>query len=190
MIRHSSDRAPALVALAEHIGAFRLPDLDIVGCEPVEGAALPEPFRRLLVHQDHMTTRLTDYFGGPLALQVLSERLDGEQYAREVVLRLAAGGRVIEYGIARINLAMTGSEVRRQILERRTPLGDILVRHRVLRLIEPRWFMRFHAGARALRYFAPGTTPSGYGRLATIHCNGVPTVELLEVLGDVGLEST
>ena len=43
---------------------------DLERFTPVEGAAVPQPFKRLLVHDQHMTVTLEDHHGGQVHLRV------------------------------------------------------------------------------------------------------------------------
>ena len=45
-------------------------------CEQVDPQEIPAPFDQLLVHHDHMTTKLGDHFGRPVELEVLQDDLD------------------------------------------------------------------------------------------------------------------
>ncbi len=142
---------------------------------------LPDTFRRLLVHHDHMTETLRVFHGAQVELKVLAAHLDGEAYHRRIVLTLAGSGRVVEAGLVRIDLRYTSDEVRGRILERKTPLGDILIQANVLRRIEPRWYFKFNAGCPLLTDFNR-EVPEAYGRMGMIHCDGHPAIELLEIV--------
>ena len=50
---------------------------------------MPQPQRRLLVHDRDMTSTLEQHHGEPLALRVLERRVDDEIYARHIVLHTA-----------------------------------------------------------------------------------------------------
>ena len=68
------------------------------------------------------------------------------------------------------------------IVERKTPVGRILIQHDVLRRIEPTAFVRIDAGPEQMAWFGETGTGVLYGRLAIIHFDGKPAVELLEVV--------
>ena len=85
----------------------------------------------------------------------------------------------------RIDLSYTPEIVREAILERRTPLGDILIRHNVLRRIEPRWYLRVSGGCSMFSETIAATTGDTFGRVGTIYCNDQPAIELLEVVTGV-----
>jgi hypothetical protein len=72
--------------------------------------------------------------------------------------------------------------VRDEIVSERTPIGRVLINHNVLRRIEPTAFLRLLPGPALMEWF--GVTPAQpiYGRLALIHCDDKPAVELLEIV--------
>ena len=169
-------------ALAEFCEPF-LPGIDVLnGVQPVDQGELPAAFRRLLVHNDHMTTTLRAYHGAPVALEVREAHLEDEAYRRRIVLRLAETGRIVEVGFVRIRLGYASSPVRDRILERKTPLGDILIQADVLRRIEPRWFFEIDRRSPLLSDFDDETLDSACGRLGTIFCENQPAIELLEIV--------
>jgi chorismate-pyruvate lyase len=141
---------------------------------------VPEPYHRLLVHEQHMTVTVEAHHGDRVNVQVLDAHEAGDVYARRILLRLQATGRVVQFGLMRIHLNHCGPPVRQEILSRRTPLGRILIEHGVLRRIEPSAYLRVDPGPRMIEWF--GSAQPTYGRLAIIHCNGEPAVELLEIV--------
>ena len=156
-------------------------DDDFRSLEVVPAAHVPSPHHGLLVHEHHMTVSVESYHGVPVDVRVLDRRLDGDWYARKILLSLPSG-RFVQYGIVRIDFRLCPAGVREQIVSESAPLGRVLIEHNVLRRIQPLAFLRATPGPNALTWFrldAPRTT---YGRLAYIHCNEQPAVEVLEVL--------
>ena len=142
---------------------------------------MPAPYRNLLVHNNHMTSALASHYGHPVSLRVLGEQRDGHIYSREILLTLGRSDNVVEYGIMRIDLSLVTEAVRSRILARTVPLGDILMRHKVLRRIEPKWFVRFGEGSPLLAHFG-SDVKEAFGRIGIIHCDHKPAIELLEVV--------
>jgi chorismate-pyruvate lyase len=153
----------------------------LTGCHPVEPDAMPDPFERLLVHHDHMTTRLGEFHGRPVSLEILKQEMRGEAYSRLIALRPHGRDHVVEVGFVRIDLACTSQPVRDMIVEGLTPLGDILIGHNVLRRIEPQWFFRFDAKSPLVAHFAR-PIDAAFGRLGVIHCDHRPAIRLLEIV--------
>lgn len=171
----------AVTALCSHLVD---PNVARLGAEQVSPDEMPETYRRLLVHTEHMTTTLNEFHGRPVTLDVLKDHLEGDDYRREIVLHLQDTGRVVELGIVRLDLGVTDAEVRTEILARKTPLGDILVRHRVLRRIDPKWYLRFSGESPILEYFQEDQPEEVFGRVGIIYFHEKPAVELLEVVTD------
>jgi chorismate-pyruvate lyase len=150
--------------------------------EFIAGEEMPEPYRGLLVHEHHMTVTVEAYHKGPVDVRILARRQDGSVYARKILLVHQASGKVVQSGIVRIDLDLCSQPVREAILAGQTPLGRILIQHDVLRRIEPIAFLRIQSGPKPMEWFQLSKPASLYGRLAIIHCNGKPAVELLEVV--------
>jgi chorismate-pyruvate lyase len=148
----------------------------------IPGNEMPQPYHGLLVHEHHMTVTVEEYHGGPVDVRILTRRLDGPFYARKILLVHRATGRVVQFGIARLNLDRTIAPVREAILAGGTPLGRILIENDVLRRIEPTAFLRIRPNAAQLAWFGLTAAEAYYGRLAVIHFDGEPVVEVLEIV--------
>lgn len=114
-----------------------LPPLDAI-----EGAAIPEPGRTLLVHERDMTSTLEQFHGAGLHLRVLGCEQRGDDYFREVVLELDGTNRPVEFGAIVIHLARFSPAARAAILAGRFPLGHVLREYQVPYLSRPRAFLR------------------------------------------------
>ncbi|MFL5243772.1 MAG: hypothetical protein ACJ8FY_16850 [Gemmataceae bacterium] len=164
---------------------FPLAD-DIPEYEIVQADEVPPPYDKLLVHEHHMTVTVEEHHGGPVDVHIMNRRHDKDYYARRILLVLRSTGRVVQFGIVRIDLRVCSLEVRQEILGGNTPLGRILINHNVLRRIEPTGFLRANLGYELTEAFQlPAPRPT-YGRLAIIHCDGKPAIELLEVVAPEG----
>lgn len=149
-------------------------------CVEVAPDAMPAPFRELLVHNEHMTAMLRAHFGEPVALDVLDHQQGEQAYRRRILLHLPSDGSIVEFGIVRIDLRYLPDDAAREIADRDRPLGEILIRHDVLRRIEPRWYLHFPDGVGEPR--VPPIAGGFFGRVGTIYCEGEPAIELLEVV--------
>ena len=157
-------------------------------CAEVPATQIPEPFHWLLVHRNHMTKVLEAQYGRPMELYVIKQHLEDDLYTRKIILRPQATDVIVEVGIVRLNFRFMSKEVRDEILQRQTPLGAILIRHKVLRKVQPRWFLKFPANAPLLAAAGATFPHITYGRIGTIYCNHEPAIEVLEVVS--GLEKT
>ena len=110
--------------------------------EILDGAAVPEPYRALLVHDGDMTSRLEEFHHAPMTLRVLHREQDGDAYRREVLLCAQDTGLPVEYGAIEIHLDAFAPELRAQILEGRLPLGGLLNRAGLRYRSEPRAFLK------------------------------------------------
>jgi hypothetical protein len=150
--------------------------------EVVPGDEVPEPYHGLLVHEHHMTVTVEAYHGGPVDVRILARRLDGPIYARKILLVHRATGQVVQFGIPRLDLDQTSPAVREDILAGQTPLGRVLIEHDVLRQIEPVAYLRVRLGPAQLAWFGRAGADVTFGRLAVIHFNGEPVVQVLEIV--------
>jgi hypothetical protein len=179
---HPGAHLPVEAALRELCAGLLPVEGCLRGVEGVERAALPPAFRPLLDHHDHMTDTLRTQHGDQVALEVLREQNHAEEYARLIRLRLAGPRRVVEVGIARLELAALDPAVRGEVDARRTPLGDILARHDVLRSIAVQGFMRLSPENALVGWFDDPGIVACYGRVGTISIAGRPAIRLLEVV--------
>jgi chorismate-pyruvate lyase len=145
---------------------------------------VPEPYAGLLAHQSHMTVAMERFHGGPVKLQVVAERsvLQGAadvSYCREILLS-KADGRIVQYGIVRIDLEPLPAASREAILCKEEPLGRILIASGMHRDVQAVELLKLAPGRAFGQLMA--ATGSCYGRVAEIRLDGRPAVELLEVV--------
>ncbi len=150
--------------------------------ELVPAGRVPPPYRDLLVHEHHMTVTVEAHHGDKVDVQVLEYRVAGDSYSRKILLTLQGTGRVVMFGLVRVNFRYCSDEVRRRIVEGKTPLGRVLIEANVLRRIEPTAFLRVVPGPAMMQWFGLDGPRPTYGRFALIHCDEQPAVELLEIV--------
>lgn len=182
--RKPGPREASEFALADLCDGFLPRDDWTVGVEPVEPDSMPDPFCSLLLHHDHMTTRLGQHYGSPVELRVLKAQQDVNEYRRLIALNPRGSKQVVEVGIVRISLSDVSAAARREILSTEKPLGEILISHNILRRIEPRWYYRFLPTSPLSHHF--GTMHAAtYGRWGVIYCDHRPAIQLLEIVSGV-----
>jgi len=93
--------------------------------------SLPEPCRRLLVHNRDMTPTLEHFHGGEIYIHALGTRREEHQYFREVVLHRSEDDLPVEFGANCIDLSLFTPEARWMILQEKVPLGRILKDHHI-----------------------------------------------------------
>lgn len=152
----------------------------------VPASQIPEPYKKLLVHDQHMTVTMEAYHGDSVNVEILNQRLEDDLYVRKILLRTIMEQKIVQFGIVRFHLEYVTNRVRDEILSGKIPLGRVLINHNVLRHIDLGAILRISAGpdlADCMR-IAPGMTT--YGRLATIFCDSRPAVDLLEIASPSG----
>jgi chorismate-pyruvate lyase len=178
-MNHSLRPHPDLDAL---LGLFYA-DPDRLGrFEQVEPSDLPQPQEMLLNHHEHMTVTLESFHESRVRVKVLKTNITSTHYSRKIVLERESDGKVVLFGIVRLDMRCIDEPVRREIQSQKTPLGRILIEHNVLRQVELVDLLRIECGPDLEDYLGPDASPVVYGRTALIHCNGEPAVELLEIV--------
>ena len=151
--------------------------------EILDGAAMPEPYRTLLVHAGDMTSRLEEFHDAPMMLRVLHREEDGNAYRREVLLCAQDSGRPVEYGAIEIHLEAFAPELRARILEGHLPLGGLLNRAGVSYRSEPRAFIKLAPDAQLNALFQTGEEHELYWRCnVLLGAKGETLARIVEVL--------
>ena len=163
VVRESPDFLHPLAHFRRN-GGRGLPEYRII-----DGSAVPEPYRTLLVHNGDMTSRLENFYRGPVELDVLHCEDATDVYRREVLLRTVSGGEAVEYGAIEIELAAFDRDLRARIREGRTPLGGLLNRFDINYRSEPRAFLEFTPDAGIDALFGLSEAHVLYGR-ANVLC--------------------
>ena len=179
MMNHVHKKTPELQALAslfysslESLGNF----------EEADSSDIPPVYQDLLDHDKHMTVTVEVHHGCPVDLQVLDIHVTETHYARKILLARHTDGAVVQFGIVRLNVDYLGPEVRRKIEDHQGPLGRILIDHNVLRNVRLLSLWKITPATELARLLALDRPQTCYGRTALIYCNGIPAVELLEIV--------
>src|SRR6516162_9297744 len=104
---------------------------DVADYEEVSADEVPPPYRDLLVHEHHMTVTVEAHHGIAVDVRILARVQTADYYARKILLTLHESGRVVQFGIMKINLNYCSQAVREEIVAAQTPLGRILIQHNV-----------------------------------------------------------
>ena len=171
-------RAKDLVSLFHHEAE------GFAGLQGVAASDAPEPYAGLLVHNSHMTVAMERFYGGPVRLRVVAELTAGGvpfggSYAREILLA-NGDGRVVQYGIVRIDLSVLPAASREAILGKGDPLGRILIASGMHRDVHEVELLEVTPGPAFGQLMQASAVT--YGRVAEIRLDGRPAVELLEVV--------
>ena len=153
----------------------------------IEGQAVPEPYKSLLVHQNDMTPTLEQFHGRDIHLQVLSRRHKDGAYYREVVLLLNGTDQPVEFGAIKINVSLLPPAVREQILQERVPLGHILAECKVPHASRPSAFIRVASDNFINDVLKLSGANVLYGRRNTLfNPQNLPLAEIVEILPTAG----
>lgn len=150
--------------------------------EEVSAADLPDQFKSLLAHDDHMTVTVEAWHNSLVKVQVIKEHRQGDNYARCIVLSLQRDGKPVQYGIMRIKLAGLPEIVRMEIESQALPLGRIMIRHHLMREVELLSLWRIAAGPELRKHLKLERGTVCFGRTARILVDKQPAVELLEIV--------
>ena len=158
-------------------------ELPLSPVEFIEGEAMPQPYRSLLVHQHDMTPTLRDHHGSDITLEVVQAEMSDDFVMRQVVLHRASDGVAVEYGAIGIHLDGFPPHVKELIREGKQPLGGILETESVPHASAPRAWFAIEADEHTgdLLRVPPGTKL--YGRCnALTHPDGIVFADIVEIL--------
>ena len=181
MMEHAAKR-PKCVTAAELIGIYYHPARELGTFTKCSVGEVPEPYRGLLAHTNHMTVTVESYYQDSVDVEVLRSSIDQEQYCREILLKTHSGGTVVQYGIVRLGMRFLPELPRAEILQQKKPLGRVLIEHDVLRKIELFELLKIECGSALAKFFSVPVGAIAYGRTAILHCNNEPAIELLEIV--------
>lgn len=147
---------------------------------------LPSPYNKLLNHHAHMTVTVESHHGDRVDVDVhrhhRRQDSQGDWYVREITLKTHTSGKVVQYGIVRLNVNALDRNVWERIESQETPLGRVLIEHNVLREVALCELWEIKAGPALAEFLGSEPGDTLYGRTALIYCDGEPAIELLEVV--------
>jgi chorismate-pyruvate lyase len=150
--------------------------------EELNGEAMPEPYRSLLVHQGDMTSRLETFHRSVMTLRALHVDAQPTKYRREVLLCAASDGTPVEYGAIEINLEAFPEALREQIVAAKLPLGGLLNQSGMQYSSEPRGFFRMLPDPTLARLFHVEAGAHFYGRSNRLVSERKTLARIVEVL--------
>lgn len=148
-------------------------------------------YRQLLDHAGHMTVTMEQFHGTTVDVEVL-DRLtdsDGRHYSRKIRLRTRPlldpkkpqRGKVVQFGIVRLNLDRLPADARQEVLSERTPLGRVLITHGIMMTVRLIALWKIEPGPDLCRTLELPAATTIYGRTAMIDFEDDPAIELLEI---------
>lgn len=132
-----------------------------------------------------MTVALETEYAGPVDLRVLDAHDRTGAYARKLLLTRRGEQRAVLFGLMRLPPGVLAPEVFAEVRAQSAPLGQILIRHDVLREVERLKLWRIEPGAELRQCLGLPDDRAVYGRTARIYCNDQGAIELLEVVNRV-----
>lgn len=151
--------------------------------EAVDGEAVPEPYKRLLVHDRDMTSTLEQHHGKGVHLRLIGRQVSADDYFREVLLVLDGSEKPVEFGAIHIHLPRFPEAIRALILEERLPLGRILNEHQIPYVSRPMAFLRIASDRTIDELLHLRGVHILYGRRNTLsNPAGEPMAEIVEIL--------
>ena len=155
--------------------------------QSVLAESMPRDFQTLLNHEHHMTVTVEAFHESKVDLTVLDSQLHDHYYARKILLSCQSDGRIVQFGIVRLDLSVLGAQLKEEICEARVPLGRLLIQHNVLRSVQLAELWKVAAGRELCQYMHLNYPSTTFGRSAFIICNGERAIELLEIVTPTSL---
>ncbi|MDA1315338.1 MAG: hypothetical protein O2968_18565 [Acidobacteria bacterium] len=134
------------------------------GIEEVGPAAIPEPYRSLLVHERDMTGTLGTFWKSKIDLRLLRVDQQREILYRRVVLLAVKLGIPVEAGAIRIFLERFPSQSLPAITQSQRPLGAILADYQIRYCSLPQGYFRMRTNGFLREAFGDGGESVHYGR--------------------------
>ncbi len=158
-------------------------DLRLLGSfKQVAPEQVPDNYRELLDHHSHMTVALEECHDSPVDLRVLEVHDGPRFYSRKLALSRRSDGRIVLFGLMRLNPKLLPAAAMAEIRAQSEPLGHILIKHNVLREVQRLHLWQVCPGAEPRDLFKLKDDQPIYGRTALIRCNTQPAIELLEIV--------
>ncbi len=170
------------VSIQEMVSIFYSDPTQLGEFQRVDREYVPEVYRSLLDHANHMTVTVEEHHHDRVDVEVLRSDFVGDHYRREILLHTHKDQKVVQYGIVRLNTKFLSEGPRQEILEQKKPLGRVLIEHDVLREIQLFDLLEVRCGPVLASLFCVPEKTVTYGRTALLHCDNVPAIELLEIV--------
>jgi chorismate-pyruvate lyase len=149
----------------------------------INGREMPEPYRRLLVHDRDMTPTLEAAYDRKMNLRVLKYAFNDEIFTREIVLIPEGGHSPVVFGAIKIYLDELPAAARDLVLERKLPLGTILASQAIKHFSKPDAFFEIEADAAICDALQMTKSARLYGRRNVLgNSTGRKLAQVLEIL--------
>ncbi|HEV1284696.1 MAG TPA: hypothetical protein VNU44_05275 [Bryobacteraceae bacterium] len=154
----------------------------------INGREMPEPYRRLLVHDRDMTPTMEAHYDRKMTLRVLKYALDHEVFSRQILLLPEGSETPVVFGAIKIFLDEFPTAARDLVLERKLPLGTILESQSIRHFSKPDAFFEVEADAAICQALGITGPVRLYGRRNVLgNGTGRKLAQVLEILPPEGL---
>lgn len=161
--------------------------LTVPSATRINGREMPEPYRRLLVHDRDMTPTLEAAYDRKMNLRVLKYSLDHEVFSRQILLVPEGGETPVVFGAIKIYLDEFPTAARDLVLERKMPLGTILESQSIRHFSKPDAFFEVEADASICQALGISGPARLYGRRNVLgNGTGRKLAQVLEILPPAG----
>ena len=144
---------------------------------------MPEPYRRLLVHDRDMTPTLEAAYDRKMTLRVLNYSFTDEIFSREILLVPEGSETPVVFGAIKIYLDEFPSNARELVLERKLPLGAILESQGIRHFSAPDAFFEIESDAFMEKALGLAARARLYGRRNMLgNGAGRKLAQVLEIL--------
>lgn len=151
-------------------------------------AAVPEPYRGLLVHNSDMTSTLSRFHGDDLRLQPLHVEQQDKVWIREVLLCRISDAVPVEYGVIGISMDSFATAAQEAIRSGDVPLGRILADHSVEYVSRPSDYFRTDSNPCLDELMQDAGQGPYYGRVNSLTTpGGGMLAEVIEILPRVSI---
>jgi len=157
--------------------------LDLPVVLELSGDEIPDPYRRLLVHDRDMTSTLSQYHHNEIGLNVLDSKITQDDYWRKVVLVIKATNIPVEFGAICIHLSNFDEQVKEIIHEGKIPLGAILANWNITYTSKPNLYFSVESDRLIAKPLHGEIGQQLYGRCNSIaNEEGLSLADIVEIL--------
>jgi len=161
--------------------------LAVPSTTPINGREMPEPYRRLLVHDRDLTPTMEAAYDRKMNLRVLKYSLDHEVFSRQILLVPEGSETPVVFGAIKIYLDEFPTAARDLVLERKMPLGTILESQSIRHFSKPDAFFEVEADAPICQALGISSPARLYGRRNILgNGTGRKLAQVLEILPPAG----
>ena len=180
----SGEISPELLSLLLPLHYFYAKDKRALPkVELLDGGAVPEPEKSLLVHSHDMTSTLRKFHGAPITLEVHLAEQSEDYLMRMVILHRSDTQAPVEFGAIGIRLDKFEGPIREKIANGSAPLGELLEKYHIDYRSGPKGYFATKADSIIAPALAEDEGTTVYGRCNELtDADGFAFADIVEVL--------